>query len=245
MLRREGHWMAAVLACEPGAVLSHRDAGAHLGFRPCYRVRVDVLTSRRGRQGPDGIDLHTTRHLPPEEVTVHRGIPVTTVARTLTDLAAVLPRRQVERALDEALRQRRLDMGPLLASLDHGNGRKGTRELRAILDTHIIGTTLTRSGLEEAFLALITEAGLPRPRVNTHLELPDGRLSEVDFHWPEHWLVVETDSHAWHATTPSAKPTTPRTETYTRPATPSCGSPTARSPHAPAAAVARLNGALP
>jgi len=136
-------------------------------------------------------------------------------------------------------------VGPLLASLDHGNGRKGTRELRAILDTHTIGTTLTRSGLEEAFLALITEAGLPRPRVNTHLELPDGRLSEVDFHWPEHRLVVETDSHAWHATTPQREADHAKDADLHQAGYTVMRITDRQITHDPAAAVARLNGALP
>jgi predicted transcriptional regulator of viral defense system len=97
---REGNWMAAVLAGGVAAVLSHRDAAALWGFRPAARSRIDVTTPRR--QHPRrGIQFHRSS-LPSDEVTINDGIPVTTVPRTLFDLAAVLRPRQVERALNEA-----------------------------------------------------------------------------------------------------------------------------------------------
>ena len=102
LLSRYGHWMAAVLACGPGAVLSHRTAAALHALRGTDRANIDVTVSTRSARRRDGIDLHRCTTLSPADVTVVNGIPCTSVARALLDLAAVLPRRPVERAFDQA-----------------------------------------------------------------------------------------------------------------------------------------------
>jgi predicted transcriptional regulator of viral defense system len=89
-LRREGRFVAAVLACGPGAVLSHRSASWHWGLLGTDQAAVDV-TARRGRRGGPGVRLHRARSLDARDTTTHRGIPITTVARTLLDLAATVP----------------------------------------------------------------------------------------------------------------------------------------------------------
>src|SRR6266576_2531113 len=88
-LRPEGRWLAAVLACGPDAVLSHRSAAALWDLRPTTRPTVDVTAPRTRHRRP-GIDLHLSRCLEPHHRTEHMRIPTTTVARTLVDLAAVL-----------------------------------------------------------------------------------------------------------------------------------------------------------
>ena len=99
-LSERGRWMAAVLAGGDGAVLSHRSAAALWRLRPSARGQAEVTApGRRGRR--PAIQFHQTR-LRADEVTVHDGIPVTTVARTLLDLASVVEQRQVERAINEA-----------------------------------------------------------------------------------------------------------------------------------------------
>jgi len=105
--------------------------------------------------------------LPSDEITIHHGIPVTTVPRTLFDLAAVLPERQLERALNEAELLRRWDELSLDRLLRRYPRRKGSTAIRAVLHKRRSGATVTKSELEERFLALIDGAGLPRPEINS------------------------------------------------------------------------------
>jgi hypothetical protein len=195
-----GRWMAAVLACGPGAVLSHRDAAALWDIRKSGRAAIDVTTPRRGGRSLSGIDVHRTRRLLPQDATNVDGIPCTTVARTLLDLAEVVNRRQVERACDQADLERLLDATALDAVLSRAQGRRGSPVLRAILDGHAIGQTVTRSEMEERFLAVCDRAGLPRPEVNVWIALPHGGHAQADILWREHRLIVETDGRAAHGT---------------------------------------------
>ena len=199
-LTSNGRWMAAVLACGPDAVLSHRDAAALWGIRGSSRAAIDVTTPRRGGRSLSGIDVHRTRRLQPQDVTEIDGIPCTAVARTLLDLAEVVNRRQVERACDQAELERLLDASALDAVLARALGRRGAPVLRAILDEYAIGQTITRSEMEERFLALCDCAGLPRPEVNVWLDLPSGGRAQADFLWREQRLIVETDGRAAHGT---------------------------------------------
>jgi very-short-patch-repair endonuclease len=183
--------MAAVLAAGPSAVLSHRDAAALLGLRPSARRLIEVSAPRRCRRA--GIQGHRAC-LPSDEVTSHEGVPVTTVARTLLDLGAVLPRRQLRRALEQAEFLRLADDTSLDALLARYPKRSGTAALRALRQGGLTGP-VTRSELEERFLAFLDARGLPRPRVNCAVE-----GYEVDFHWPEQRLIVELDGRAAHHT---------------------------------------------
>jgi very-short-patch-repair endonuclease len=123
------------------------------------------------------------------------GLPTTTVTRTLVDLAAVLPERGVERALDRADALQLLDMSDLLGVLREGARRPGASRLRLVLGRHRIGTTLTDTDLEELVLALVRAAGLPEP-VAQHPIL----TYSADLCWPEARLVVEADGDRWHRT---------------------------------------------
>ena len=154
--------------CSPPArapVLSHRSAAALWGVRDGDRRRS---TSSRRITPPQG-DRHPPRRAAADEVTTERGVPVTTPARTLFDLAGVLTRQQLEAAITEA-EVRRLASPTSLADLvARYPGRRGIATLRRILgDTGRIGRTLTRSELEIAFLALVDAHGLPRPRPQPH-----------------------------------------------------------------------------
>ena len=191
----EARWIAAVLAYGPGAVLSHRDAAAlwRLLFPP-RRKMVDVTTPRRSRNGYDGIDLHRTRSLSSPSVTVVRAIPVTTVSRTLVDLADVAPDNHLCRAVEEADRLGWLDLRDLDARMRELNGRHGLPKLQRLLERHR-PTGFSRSDLERRFLSLIAAVGLPPPLVNKKLQ-----GVEVDFHWPDRRLVVEVDGYEWHRT---------------------------------------------
>lgn len=168
--------MAAVLASGRNAVLSHRAAAALWGLRPPTGARIDVTLPRRVRPGT-GITLHR-RSLPADEVTVLRAIPVTTVPRTLLDLATVLDKRQVERTTEEAERRRLDDPLSLRDLLTRYPGRRGTATIRAILETASLGTTITRSELEERFLAFLRARSLPSPEQDQRV-LGDRRQQRV------------------------------------------------------------------
>ena len=192
-LKREGHWLAAVLAVGPGAVLSHRSAAALHGFRSSGGMRIDVTA--KGADQP-GIRVHRTRSLDARDTTTVREIPVTTVARTLVDFAGTVPRDHLHKALREADRLRLLDVKALEAARARTVGRRGPghEALReAIEELRALATTLTRSALEDAFLALLRKAGLPKPEVNAHIE-----GMEVDALWREQRVVAELDGWAHH-----------------------------------------------
>jgi very-short-patch-repair endonuclease len=195
VLRREAHWLAAVLACGDGAVLSHAAAAAHWGLRPSAATRVDVMVRGAGGRRRPGLRVHRHATLLAGEITRHEAIPVTTPARTLLDLAATLPRRALERAVDQTEVLRLFDLTALAATVSAHQGRPGAPLLGAVLEQHSAGSTLTRSELEERFLRFCAARGIARPMVNTIVA-----GLEVDFYWPRPRLVVELDGWAFHGT---------------------------------------------
>jgi very-short-patch-repair endonuclease/predicted transcriptional regulator of viral defense system len=195
-LRREGFWLAAVLATGPGAALSHRDAAALHGLRSAHDGRIDVTTTLRRRVKQAGIAIHNTAALSPLDVITIDAIPVTSIARTLADLAAVVPDDQLAKALSEAERRNVLDVTAIEAVMERTRHRPGPghANLRAALDEHRRrGAQLTRSELEDRFRALLDRHGIAAPRMNAHLH-----GYEVDALWPTHRLVVELDGYAFH-----------------------------------------------
>jgi very-short-patch-repair endonuclease len=194
VLRSAGHRLAAVLACGDGAVLSHRSAAAHLALRASSATRIDITSARGSGRARAGLRVHRGA-IEPWERTVHDAVPVTTPARTLLDLAEVLPRRPLERALAEAENLRLFDLAAIDRVLAAHPHRHGAARLRALLGDAGLGEDLTRSELEERVLALCDRHGIPRPRVNDRVA-----GLEVDFHWPAARLVVEADSRRHHLT---------------------------------------------
>jgi very-short-patch-repair endonuclease len=194
VLGDQGRLWAAVLACGSGAVISHRSAAKVWGIRPNNRKPIDVTVPGRSRHKRKGIDVHRVRHLDPRDVTKRDGIPVTTLARTLLDLAEVVPQNQVRRAINEADYQKLFDLRAVNEVLSRSNGRRGQKPLRSALIAVVPGER-TRSDFEEAFLDFCEQRGIPRPKVNQHL---DGR--EVDMLWPESDLIVELDGYQAHST---------------------------------------------
>jgi very-short-patch-repair endonuclease/predicted transcriptional regulator of viral defense system len=196
-LSREGRWMAAVLACGPDGVLSHRSAAALWGMLQSARGRVEV-TVPKWRRPHSNIQIHQAL-IPSDEMTFVGGIPVTTVPRTLLDLAAIVDRRRVERAIEQAEVLRltdRLSLGDLVARYPR---RQGVATVRAVLAGGRVGATITRSELEERFLAFLEEAVLPRPELNARMEL-GGAWVEVDCLWRPEKLIVELDGYGSHGT---------------------------------------------
>ena len=193
-LTREGGWLAAVLACGNGAVLSHLSAGLLweiLEGRASRPPHVSVPT-QAGRRKPLGVELHRTATLDANDITERRAIPVTELPRTLIDLATVLDDKQLKSALRQSERVQRLELARLRRHLDdlppssHGPGR-----LRRVLDAYVPGRT--DSDLEAAFLELCAKQGLPIPE--TQVEIGPYR---VDFLWRDQKLVVETDGRNAH-----------------------------------------------
>jgi very-short-patch-repair endonuclease len=189
-LTTKGRFLAAVVACGERAVLSHLSAAILWSLLPERGPRIDVtVPSRGGRKRRAALIVHRSP-LPAEEVTVKQGIPVTTPTRTVIDLADVRPRREVERAIDEAA-YLRLD----LTGLRPRPGRRGCGLLARVLADHDPGSTRTRSDLEERMLWLCRSFSLRAPEINAKVE-----GYEVDFAWRDERLTVETDGWAAHGT---------------------------------------------
>jgi very-short-patch-repair endonuclease len=165
----------------------------------CPRRRtVDITVGLGGRKPQRGIRLHRTRALADDEITALRGLPITTPARTLLDLAAGgLPGKPLTTALDRAELIQRLDFAELHALLARYPTRPGSPFLKAQLERYR-GPVDVRSELERLVHQLCDAHDLPRPQSNTIIE-----DRERDFFWPQCRLVLEADSYGWHRS-PSA-----------------------------------------
>jgi hypothetical protein len=190
-----GRWMAALLASGEGSRLSYRSAGMLWAVRRTERGLIEVTSPRAWRALP-GVQRHRAE-LPADEVTVHHGIPTTTVPRTLLDLATVLAPHQLARAVNEAEVQRLHDPLSLDALLERYPRRPGVPALRAILGQ---SATLTRGDREKRFREFLIKAGLPLPETNAGVQV-DGAWYEVDCLWREQRLIVELDGRTTHGTT--------------------------------------------
>lgn len=191
LMTMRSHWMAAVLTYGPGAVVSHRAGAALWGIRGGSRVEVTVPRGRKPRQG---IHVHWAA-LPPDETTVHHGIPVTTIARTLLDLSAVVQRDELRGAFRQAEQLRLTDpigIGTLIARYPR---KPGVPILKAVFEEAQSGLGVVKSDLEERFQALLLNAAFPMPLTNVLIE-----RYEVDCAWPEQRLIVELDGRRFHAT---------------------------------------------
>jgi very-short-patch-repair endonuclease len=188
-----GNWMAAVLACGEGAVLSHRSAAALWNVLPSASARIDVTTGR-GRGGHRGITLHRSRSLPPDHVAEVDGIGVTSIPRTLLDVAEVVSPRQLRRALDQSVKHELFDLRALERLLARSRGRRGAKPLAELLADRAMPED-SRLELERLLFELCRAAGLPLPAMNVTVA---GFV--VDAFWAGARLVVELDSYAWHRT---------------------------------------------
>jgi very-short-patch-repair endonuclease/predicted transcriptional regulator of viral defense system len=196
-----GHWaltpasrhLAAVLACGPGALLSHRSAGVR--HRLLYSGGQGVeVTAPRSRAPRAGLEMHRTRHIHPDDRAEQDGIPVTSVARTIVDLAAVLDDRRLTAVVNEAEVQRVFDLEQIEAAIERANGRAGPKRLKRVLANYTEPPGYSTNKAEALFMALCTRHDLPRPQ----------RIAvagyELDFYWPDAPLAVEVDGRAIHGT---------------------------------------------
>jgi hypothetical protein len=196
----DGRRIGAVLACGKGAVLSRRSAAAAWGILNGDGRRFDVVAPGRsgGRIADEArIDLRRTRRLPDDDVTVLRGIPITTVGRTLLDLSGITGTRALQRAVHEAEVTGLLDVEAVLATIERNPGRRGTRALRVALG--VDAPDPENGEFATRFLALCLDYGLPSPRLGVHVDGGD-RLYEVDALFAAERLIVELDGGQVHRT---------------------------------------------
>ena len=191
-----GRYLGAVMACGPGACLSHRSAADLWGLRP--NASHLEMTVPKKRDGPPGVRLHRSRTLAPRDLTQHDGIPVTSVARTLLDLSAVVGAPGLATAIDRAERSGSFDLTALHDVLARANGRRGAGALRRAIAGYESSTQ--KSVLERRFKALIqTAPDIPSPIFNAVVE-GEQTAHEVDAFWPDQQLAVQLDGFEFHRT---------------------------------------------
>ncbi len=192
-LTAKRRWMAAVLACGEGALLSHRSAAALWEIGLEKGCEIDVSVCRPARLSRPGIHVRSRPGLGEGDIARRDGIPVTRIVRTLVDIASELSSMATERAVNEADALDLIDPETLRAALDDYEGESGVRPLRATLDARTF--RLSDSDLEVFFRPLAEAARLPPPLTK---QMVNG--FEVDFYWPELGLIVETDGLRYHRT---------------------------------------------
>jgi very-short-patch-repair endonuclease len=182
---------AALLACGAAAILSHGTAAALWNLQSSSLI-VDVTVVGRHVRKRSGVRLHLVNGIEMTEVAVRHGLKITSPARTLVDLAAVVDGDELEAALSEAYALRRVTESQVHAALERNRGRPGTAALRALIATQE-GPTITKSWGERRLRALLRQAGLPQPLSNANV------LSyRPDLLWPDERLIVEFDGFQWH-----------------------------------------------
>lgn len=189
-----GKQLAVVMACGPDATLSHRAAADLQGLRKSSRLEV---TLPLGRFAPPGLAVHRTRMMDQIDVTHVDRIPVTSVARTLLDLAAVLSVRDLGYALDRAERLQVFDLNAVEDVLSRARGRRGAKALRQAIGAW--RPTDHRNEFEALFQELVRDTDEGSPQFNV---LVDGEryTHEVDALWPLQRLIVQLDGFAYHRT---------------------------------------------
>jgi very-short-patch-repair endonuclease len=192
-LTLRGRELAAVFACGPRAVLSHRSAGRLWGLLRTGSGGIEV-TGPRSRQPRPGLTVHTSRCLTAEDRAVMEAIPVTSVARTLVDLAEVLTDQWLARAVHEAEVRKLFNLSAVEEALERVPGRRGRGRLLRVLAAYRPEDHELESTAERRFRVLCQRHGLPEPQP----QLIEGH--RVDFYWPKARLAIEVDGAAFHHT---------------------------------------------
>jgi predicted transcriptional regulator of viral defense system len=201
LLTRDGRFMAAILTCGPGAVLSHRSAAALHGLRATDRAGIDVTVPGRTKRKCAGIDVHRSTTLTAADTTTVSGISCTTIARTLLDLTTVVPMRGAERACEQAEALKVFDARALQDQVQRNHHRHAMPRVRELLAKCQPGAAPTESELEEGCLSLVRAAGCPAPERQVYVVLDDGEPPiRVDFVWRAEQLALETDGRTYHGT---------------------------------------------
>ncbi len=186
---------AAVLHFHPRAIVSHRTAAALWGLLDSEDAEkpVELTLIARGAHPRRGLKLHRVASLPAADLRRYRGLPVSSPARTLVDLAGSVGTFELENALAECRNRNLTSDGKIRAALEHAPGRTGAARLRALLDAETVART--RSQAERRLIGLLRAADLPDPIANA---VVCGH--EVDLHWPAQRLIVEFDGWETHRT---------------------------------------------
>lgn len=192
-LTKHAHCLAAVLACGCSALLSHSAAAWLWGISRTYSVPIDVTVARGTRSKPS-IHLHQARALGDGERSNREGIPVTSVPRTLLDLATVVSGERLERMIERSEQLRLFDLRAVDSLLARTVGHPGTGRLKRGLSAYR-EPAFTRSALERRFLALVRAAGLPIPSANMFVA-----GFELDMYWERERFAVELDGYQYHRT---------------------------------------------
>jgi very-short-patch-repair endonuclease len=186
--------MAAVLACGKRAWLSWLAAAMHLEFMRWEERLPDVTVVATTARRVEGIRVHRARSLHWRDTMIHKGIPVTSPARTLLDLAVVLSPKGLRTAARRAQATHRVSVRQLREVVVRSKGHPGCGALWALIED---GPAPTRSDLEDLLLDLLDNAGIPRPEVNAPLRI-GGRTIIPDFLWRDRRFAIEADSRRWH-----------------------------------------------
>jgi predicted transcriptional regulator of viral defense system len=194
---RESRWMAAVLSAGGSAVLSHRSAGALWGIFPSMSIAPEVTRPTRCESRP-GLRMHCGL-LKSDETTRLGGIPVTSVPRTVLDIAALSNRRRLEKTLNEVEVRGLTDKLSIPDLLDRYPRKRGSANMKALLADQGAVRGVPRKELKERFRTLLDETDLPRPRLNADVAVR-GRFFEADCLWGEQGVIVELDGRAVHGT---------------------------------------------
>lgn len=189
-LSAHGRCRAALLAFNDNAVLSHRSAGWLWGLFAACPAEVDVTTPVKGRRR--GIRIHRVVAISDQDWGTLERIPVTSIPRTLVDLAATEPKRELERAVDRARRRGLLDLDAIDRLLGRRIQLPGAKHLKEILSLYR-KPTADRARSELLFLDALEKEGLPLPAINVWVE-----KWEIDAYWEAERFAVEVDGWETH-----------------------------------------------
>jgi hypothetical protein len=199
-IAREGHLLAATLACGPNAVLSHASLAALMNVRESSATLIDVTAPGRAGRQREGIRIHSANTLRPADRTDWAGIPCTTAARLIVDMAGVLRPASLEFLIHRIQTSRLFDRAAVIAAIAHAPGRPGTASVRRILGLSSAEEDEIRSEDERRLVRLCRAAGIPAPQCNRWIAVegagPGG--FEVDACWPAQRVIVEVDSRDFH-----------------------------------------------
>lgn len=201
-ISRSTHLRAAVLACGEGAVVSHGTAAAFHLLWDRWPTLIDVTVPVEAGRKLDGIRCRRCRYPEPEEVEIREGVAVTTVARTLVDLAGMVGMKTLRKTVGRAAIRRKLDLQAVDVAIYNAKRRRGLKVLELALlpyRTKDGKVPDVRSDFETLILPDLIEMGAVRPGCNVRLHV-DGERFLIDFLWEEARVIVETDGQETHGT---------------------------------------------
>lgn len=186
--------MAAVVWAGDGAVASHESAAAVLGLDNFKPDKIEISTPRSIRPNGLPIVVHRVKRFGTADRTVHRGIPITSPARLVIDLAGELDLPALVRVIDDCLRRRYFTFIRLRWQVKQAGKKPGVRNLRRVLENPVV----PHSVLERKMVELLDSANLPKPAMQLRIKENANLIGQVDFSYPNRKLVIETDGRWFH-----------------------------------------------